>query len=220
MNFRRFDAHHQILGLATVAAALLASGPAAAAVGVGVRLGSQGVGAEVAVGVTKWLSIRGGYYGGSIDKTVDEGGIDYDATLRVGGVGVLADFFPMRGGFHLTAGLFQNDNEIEVEATPTEAQEIGGVTYEPSEIGKLSGRVEFDDKAPYFGIGWGNLARGKRVGFLFDLGVLRQGSGDVKLRSTREVSNADLRAEEREIEDDISSYDLWPVIAAGLAIRF
>jgi hypothetical protein len=74
--------------------------------------------------------------------------------------------------------------------------------------------------APYLGIGWGNAAVGKRVGFLFDLGVLRQGSGDVTLFSNFVlVDPADIEQEIVELEDDIDDYELWPVISFGVAIR-
>jgi hypothetical protein len=61
----------------------------------------------------------------------------------------------------------------------------------------------------------------RRVGFLFDLGVVSQGSGDVTLSSsTGIVDPADLEAEAARIEEDIEDYELWPVLSVGLAIRF
>lgn len=209
-------------GIALVAVLSVAvSAPASGAdVGVGVRAGTQGAGAEVAVGVNKWLAVRGGFYGLNVSESVEESGIDYDGTLKLGSAGVLADFFPLGGKFRLTAGAFSNDNEVELVATPTQSQEIGGTTYTPAQIGQLLGQVSFDDTAPYAGIGWGNLARGKRFGFLFDLGVLGQGSPDVRLDSTGSgVSEGDLRSEERQLEDDLSEFDIWPVISFGLSIR-
>jgi hypothetical protein len=193
----------------------------AADVGVGVRAGTQGLGAELGFGVTGWLGIRGGFYTGSLSFDYEETGIEYDGDLDVGGLGVVADFHPFRNGFRVSAGLFSNDNGIGIKATPTEPQEIGGTIYDPAEIGTLNGDVGFDSTAPYLGLGWGRLAGGKRLAFLFDLGVLRQGSGDVSLSSsTGLIDPADLEAEIAEIESDIEDYDLWPVVSFGLAIRF
>lgn len=193
----------------------------AAETGVGLRAGTQGFGAEFGYALNERVGLRGGIYGASVNESFDEAGIRYDGDLQLGGVGVLADIFVFKGSFRLSAGLFANDNEIELVASPTQPQDIGGTVYTPAEIGQILGEVTFDDTVPYFGIGWGNVARGKRFGFLVDLGVLVQGSGDVRLRSTQTaVSQADLDAEAREIERDISEYDLWPVISFGLAIRF
>lgn len=205
------------------AASVLAGVPAAVAadVGLGLRAGTVGLGAEIAVGVSERLTVRGGLYTADVTDSFDEGGISYDGELSLGGAGVLLDLFPTGGAFHLTAGLFSNDNRIDLTATPTQPQEIGGTVYTPAEIGRLFGDVTFDDTVFYAGLGWGNVARGKRTSFLFDLGVLAQGGGKVRLDATNPViSDADLQAEARQIEDDISSYDLWPVISLGLAIRF
>ena len=47
-------------------------------------------------------------------------------------------------------------------------------------VGVLSGDIDFDDTVPYIGIGRWNVARGKRVGFVVDLGFIKQGGGKVR----------------------------------------
>ena len=86
----------------------------------------------------------------------------------VGGYGLLADFFPMKGTFRLTAGLLSNRNKVELDAVPTgDTIDIGGINPTRTRSGRnvLSGDIDFDSSVPYFGIGWGNVARGKRVRF-------------------------------------------------------
>ncbi len=200
---------------------LLAASPALAAdFGVGVRAGTQGLGAEFGVGFSPLFGLRAGAYAVDVSVDYEEDDIDYDGTLQLGGYGLLADVFPMKGTFRLTAGVLSNRNAVELKAVPTAPIEIGDDTYDPAEVGTLSGDVGFDDTVPYFGIGWGNVSRGKRFGFLCDLGVIRQGSGQVALSSSSGlVDPADLAAEAEEIEDDISDYELWPVVSFGLSIR-
>ncbi len=193
--------------------------------GMSIRTGSQGLGVEGAIGLKDWVTLRGGLYGGGVSYDFEEGGNDYNGDLTVGGLGVLADFFPADGKFRLTAGMFTNNNEIEFDTTPTSPIELGGSTYFPAEIGRLDGKVEFDSSAPYFGIGWGNVAEGDgRFGFLFDAGVLFQGSPDLSLvRSSTVIVpglDQDIQLELDEIEDDVESLEFWPVISFGLAIRF
>jgi hypothetical protein len=115
----------------------------------------------------------------------------------------------------------KNRNGIDLKARPTDDVEIGNTTYTPAQAGTLRGNVDFNDTAPYFGIGYGSAAKGpKRVRFAFDLGVLQQGSGDVSISSSsRLVSSDDLRQEEADLEDDIDNYKLWPVIALGISFR-
>lgn len=215
---------HRMLAFLLVfaGASLCVAEPAAAAdFGLGLRAGTQGLGLEFGVGFTRWIGLRAAGYTLDVSGSRDEGGIDYDGTLELGGYGLLVDFFPMRGTFRLTAGVFSNRNAVELEAAPSAPIEIGGGTYDPAIVGTLVGDVSFDDTAPYFGIGWGNVARGRRVGFLADLGVLRQGAGEVTLAATSGlVDPADLAAEEAELEADIEDYKYWPVISFGLSIRF
>jgi hypothetical protein len=196
--------------------------PASAAdAGIGLRAGTQGLGVELGLAFTPMFGLRAGGYTLDVHEDYEQDGIDYDGTLKLGGYGLLADFFPFKKTFHLTAGVFENRNAVELEAVPTGPIEIGGDIYLPAQVGTLEGDVTFDDVVPYFGIGWGTFAASGRVGFLFDLGVIRQGSGEVTLTSSAGlVSQDDLDAEAQEIEDDIEDYDLWPVISFGLAIRF
>ena len=209
-------------GLAMVLCAVLASAPAAAVdFGLGLRAGTQGLGAELGVGLSPWFGLRAGAYGYDLDREYESEDLTYDGTIEMGGYGLIADFYPMKGSFHLSVGYFSNDTAFAIETTPEAPVDIGNGTYDPSQIGTLSGDVTFDDKAPYFGLGWGNVAKGKRVGFLVDLGIVKQGAGDVTMTSSAGgVSQADLDAEIAEIEDDIADYDYWPVLSFGLAIRF
>lgn len=185
------------------------------------KVGTYGWGAEFGVGFSEWFTLRASANTASVPGDYEEDGIDYDADLSLGGYGLLADFFPMRGTFRLSAGLLANGNEIDLDATPTTDIDIGNNPYTPAQVRVLSGDVAFDDSVPYFGLGWGNVARGGRVAFLVDLGFIRQGSGEVSLRSsTGLVNQGDLDAEAASIEDDIEDIDFWPIVSFGLAIRF
>lgn len=189
--------------------------------GLGLRAGTQGLGAELGIRVSDRFSLRAGYYTADVSDNYEETDITYDGDVQLGGAGLIADFHPFKGSFHVSAGLFSNDNEIGIGATPTTSQDIGGTTYTPMQIGTLDGRISFDSTAVYAGLGWGRINGDKRLSFLFDLGILNQGSGDVDLSSsTGLISNADLQAEIAEIESDIEDYDFWPVISFGIGIRF
>lgn len=193
----------------------------AAELGMGVRGGTHGLGVDFGVGLAPWVSLRVGGSALDVSGDFDEDDIEYDGDLELGGYGLWADFFPMNGMFRLTTGILSNRNALALEAVPTDTIDIGNGSYDPSEVGTLYGDVEFDSTVPYFGVGWGNVARGKRFGFLCDIGAIWQGSGDVTLASTSGlVDPDDLAAEAEEIEEDIEDFEIWPVITFGLAIRF
>ena len=81
--------------------------------------------------------------------------------------------------------------------------------------------MKFRSCVAYFGIGYGNAAKGPgRIGFVFDLGVLPQGRPQVTLTSsTGLVSSADLQKEQSKVSDDTKNFKFWPVIALGLSFR-
>lgn len=113
------------------------------------------------------------------------------------------------------------DNEIDLDASPTENVEIGDTTYTPAQVGTITGSAEIDGMSPYIGIGWGNpIQSNRRWGFTLDLGVAFTDSPDVSLSSTGIVSLADLEQERQEIEDDLDSLKIYPVITLGLFYRF
>jgi hypothetical protein len=207
------------LVLAVFCASTVAS--AGELLGIGVKAGTLGFGLELTVQATRWLGFRASANQYDYSKSFDNSGIQYDGTLKMGGYGVLADFYPSRSRFRLTLGALSNRNKIELTSTPTSNIVIGDGNYTPAQVGTLTGNVKFQSVVPYFGIGYGNAARGPhRVGFVFDLGVISQGSGDATLSaSAGGVSPADLQTEAQQVEDDIKSYKLWPVIAFGISFR-
>lgn len=191
--------------------------------GVGLKAGTYGWGADFGVALTDLWTVRGSFHRLDVSESESIDDIDYDADLELGGEGILVDLFPMRGQFRLTAGVFSNRNDLALLAVPTTDVEIGNNTYTPAEIGTLTTGVGFDDTAPYLGLGWGNVARGSsRVRFVFDVGVLLQGSPEVApiTASAGMVDPADLDLERFDIEDDLEDFDLWPVLNLGIAIRF
>lgn len=87
----------------------------------------------------------------------------------------------------------------------------------------LRGDLEFDGFAPYVGLGWDSTFTSRsNWSFTFQAGVLFQGNPEVTLRQTSgpAVSQSDLNAEARNIEDELDSLELYPVLSMGLSFRF
>lgn len=202
---------------------VVASSPVRAGdrVGVGVKAGTLGLGVDLTGRITDWFSIRGSYSTGDVSTTDQRSGIEYDNDIALGAYGVMFDFHPARNNFRLTAGFMRNRTGADVTSTPTGDTEIGDTTYTPAQIGTLTGTIDFKKDVPYFGIGYGNAAKGPhRVRFLLDVGVLSQGSAQVTLTSsTGLVSQSDLDQEIQQAEDDMKNDKLYPVVSLGLSFR-
>ncbi len=189
--------------------------------GVGFKVGTLGLGVELTGQVNHWFALRASLNQYNYSHSFDKEDIHYDGDLKLGGYGVLADVYPVRGRFRLTAGLLSNRNKVDLTANPTSSVTIGDTVYTPQEVGTLTGEMRFRSTVPYFGLGFGNAARGpRRVGFVFDLGVVPQGSANVTLSSdTGAVSSSDLQKEASKVSHDSKGLETWPVVALGVSVR-
>jgi hypothetical protein len=196
------------------AAALIAAG-SAHAFGIGARIGTTGVGADVAWNFAPMLDARIGYSTLSWSRDVTTEGLRYDGRLKLGSLSGLVDFAPFGPFLRLTGGLTYNDNRYEVRGTPP-----GG--------GALHGRVEAGrDLAPYLGIGFGRVA-GAGVNFYSDFGVVFQGSPRARLNADctglGPAACASLQAqaatEQQRLEDELRRFRYYPVLNIGLTIGF
>jgi hypothetical protein len=212
---------------------MLCVGAAANAdVGMSLRAGTLGAGADVNFGLTETLNLRLGYSMYSYDETVEETDVTYDGELKLSNASALLDWHVFNGGFRLSFGAVGGGTEVDVVGVPAPNNtfDIGDETFLASEVGNLTGKIEMGNSvSPYFGFGWGNTVdKAGRITFLFDLGVVYTGSPDVSLdvncgvttASRCNLLRAEVQKEEDEIATDATEYELWPVVSLGLAIRF
>lgn len=199
--------------------------PVQAQFGVGARASTLGFGAEVSYRPNNRLGVRGGFNYFRLTKDSDVQGIAYALTPKLENGTAIVDFFPLGGAFHLSAGLLFNHNEGRMVARLTEDVVIGNDTYTPSQVGSLTGVVDFRKSAPYAGIGFSGQGR---VSFLFDLGVGFTGTPRVNLAGTTNLTgqakaqfDADVASEQNQLRSDIAdkSYLKYhPVLSLGLRI--
>jgi hypothetical protein len=235
-NHRRPFAPTPLAALAlAVLAAVLAGGAAQAQLALAVKAGTLGAGLEVTGGLNPHFNLRLGLNRYDYSSQRKESGIDYDAKAQLRNSTLLVDWYPLWRGFHLTGGLVRNDNVVDGRSrTPgSGVYVLGGVPVPASQVGTLRAGVDFDPQVPYAGLGWGNpINTDGRLSFYLDLGVVFQGKPRVGLAAeipagsplnnpvARQALEVLLQAEARDIEDDLKSYDKYPVVALGLAYRF
>ena len=209
--------------------ALLLAAHGALAAGVGVRAGTTGIGADVAVEVLPTLSARVGYSYLSFSTSVDSTYVEYDAKPKLSNGNLFLDWSPL-GPFRITGGLILNDNKVDVTGVPTGGTfTLNGVVYPASSIGSLTGTVKSGNSAaPYLGIGYGNVS-GAGVNFYFDLGVMFQGNPKATLTATCGPSlpaaqcsqlQANAAAEALDLQDSIKNFKYYPVASIGVTIGF
>jgi hypothetical protein len=212
------------------------SNAAHAEIGMGLRVGTHGYGADLDFGLTEKLNLRVGYGLLSYSDTIEDTDVVYEADADMSNASAILDWHPFASGFRVSFGAVGPGLTVDVVGQPTGGTyEIGDSTYTAAQIGTLNGQVKFANSvAPYIGIGYGNVVdKNHRVTFLFDLGVAYIGKSEVNLSATcgptlsaaqcntlQSQLASDIAAEQQELADDVGAVEFWPVIQIGLGIRF
>lgn len=178
------------------------------------------------VNVLSDVNLRFGVGALSFDYDDEFSDIDYDFELDLLTFPITLDWYPFDEKFHISAGVVFNETDVSLDGRGNGSVEIDGITYTAAEVGNLSGSLDFDNVAPYIGIGWGNaFGKSRRWGFVTDLGVAFTGSPDVALSATGTLASdptfrAHLANEEADLQDDLDDFKIYPVFSANLYFRF
>ncbi len=208
-------------------AVLAAAAPVQAQVGIGLRASTLGAGGELSVR-GKYLGLRVGGYYFTTNRNATIQGIDYALKPKLQNATAIVDLHPLGSAFHLSGGMLYNSNQGTVEAQLTGPITIGTTTYQPSDVGSLTGEVRYASKyAPYAGLGFSGRGR---VSLLFDVGVVFSGYPKVALTGTTNLTgqakaafDQNVQQEIQNVQDDIESRSYlkyYPVVSLGLRFGF
>jgi len=210
-------------GLAVLALLLTSAANADNDFGIGVKVGTLGMGLEASWQPLPYMDIRIGTSSYDYDNDGRYGGLNYDAVFALDQYYATANFhFPI-SPMRISAGVYSNGNEFLL--VNDQFQDIG--PYPGDQIGVITSTTTFDGTAPYLGIGFDFTLAGK-VGLNLDLGVLWQGDPVVTLEVDGSLGQDPvdpgfqdmLDAEAQAIEDDMGDFKAWPVISLGFVYKF
>lgn len=125
----------------------LASPPAMADVGLGVKVGTLGLGAEGTIPLSPGINLRAGINTFQFEFTDTSSNIDYNFELELESYALLIDWHPFAGAFKLSGGLVSNKNRLAMDATPTGTVTIGNSNYPTGSVGTLHGEIDFKSAA-------------------------------------------------------------------------
>lgn len=214
-----------LLITASCAAALFV--PAwAAPIGVGAGVGTLGLGLSVSVPfVPRLLDGRLIVNGGQVTRHMTTDGLNYDAKAHFRNAALLADFYPFHGIFHVTGGVYYDDNRVNLTATSTNGiYDINGFVAPASAVGPVTGTIRYRRYAPYLGLGWSNDAY-RRPGwdYAVDLGVMWD-RPTTTLSAPGAASDPALAAElasvQAQIENEANRLKAYPVASLTIGYRF
>lgn len=197
--------------------------------GFSTRVGTLGIGVDVAKSVTSQVNGRLGFNFGKIDVNRTDSGINYDSQLNLSSVQLFGDYYPFSSsGFRVTGGLVAQNNKFSVTSKPsgTGTYTIDNTIYPISAVGSLTGEYKYGNSiAPYVGIGIGKSTN-DGFGFNADLGVMFTGAPKVTLNAsnptfnTNPITRTQLDNQVRQTENDLKGFNVYPVLSIGLSYGF
>ena len=195
-----------------------------AMVDIDVHASTLGMGAGFAVPLSENIAARLSVskYTYSYQSTSDN--INYDTKLKLENVAALFDWHLFSGVTHLTAGAIYNNNGFTMSAVPTGGTfTINNQTYTTSQISSLNADISFNKLVPYLGFGWSGRPSKSGFSFKSDFGIMYQGSPKASLSATGTSASAaasNIAASEAQLNKDMSSFNIYPVISIGMGYAF
>lgn len=203
-------------------------------VGMGINYGAfSGPTLELSYPLSDTLQLRGALSNGmSLSETASTDGVDYEVSTN-GGINRLAlDYHPFNNGFFLSAGYAINNFSLDADGdvSSNETVTIGDTDYTATSAVKLKGKLDWDN-APSLSFGWGH-SPAAGLGFMVEIGAYFTGAADVGLSGSGTVTDGtttydvsdeiadDIRAEEKNLQEDVGEFELLPVLQAGITYRF
>lgn len=197
--------------------------------GVGVRGGTQGLGADLGVPLNDDWSMRFGVSAFNWDRSLDVTDVRYDARLRLQNLSALVEWHPI-GPFRLSAGVVPTRNRIDVRGEPVDTRyRINGTFYDAVEIRDLRGEIRTGRSlSPYVGLGYGVVAR-RGFNIYADVGATYQGRpraelsvgcGPTLTAQRCAQLQSDVAAEQGELASRVRNFKWFPVVNIGVTIGF
>jgi hypothetical protein len=195
--------------------------------GLSLKVGTLGVGADFTVRVFDFLNLRLGATYTPLEYDFiykdNESDIDMTANADFNVFSILADVHPFGAGFRISAGPMLNNNDFSGDLN------AGTIVLhkEAFDISSGTASVDFDELCWYLGLGYGNaIGANGNWHFIFDLGVMYQGSIDITASAVavdpdaQSVLDRALESEITHIEDDYAWLQFYPVVSIGLSYKF
>ena len=217
-----------LLAVAPSLAASALHGGAVQDVSVAGRVGTLGLGADVAVAVHDRVSLRGGagVLGIELDLT-GRFGLDDGRTAALTLPNALYNLGAevTLGGLRIGAGVLFKSGEPAYRVTLDKGANvvIGGSTYEETEVKTLTTTLSSGPTAPYLLLGFGpRTSHG--LSFVADIGVALPVGAELALAATGDQGviasrrfRDDLEQEQTDVNDDAGGFvNTWPVVSLGV----
>ena len=217
------------------------------AVAVSVKLGTTGVGVDVATPLARRLGLRSGASFFSYNTSLTTDGLNITGGLHLQGASTSLDIYPFKNSFRISPGLtYTNKNRMNANLSVPGGQSFslgdgGNYTSDPSN--PIQGTASFvfgNSLAPRLTMGFESLRpnHGGRVSFPLDIGVQYTAAPVVKLAISGNscgsqsqsdgsmdsgcgaVDQTNVAQEQSELQQDLKPLRFYPLVSFGVTVKF
>lgn len=171
-----------------------------------------GLGGEAAYRFSDEFGVRAPFGSANVDFDGDFEGYNVGASIKTGGIGLMADYFPTGRAFHISAGAFHSDYSLSGTAYDVD---VDGMTTDVA--------IEFRQKreiSPIAALGW-DWQIGKHGQITADVGAIFGSGFDVTARESSGLASQDrVDAEIADLRDAAGKIKVLPYIKLGVGFRF
>lgn len=197
-------------------------------IGVGLSIGTTGVGGEISARPFGNIVLRagGGWFALQHDFSADD--LTFDLKSNLVSAGATIDWHPFAGAFRLSAGGRYHNSDFSGQGSSiTGAFTINGHPYAMATTGPIYADVTSSRTvAPYLGLGFDSTHfSDSRWALALDLGAVYVGKPSSRITAQNESVvpglRADLDVEQKKLDDSLGKYgQFWPVATLTLKYRF
>jgi hypothetical protein len=196
-------------------------------VGIGLTVGTVGVGGEVSVRPIGNFVLRLGGTWFAFDHDFNVDNVTYGLKTNFISAGATIDWHPFGNGIRLSAGGRYHSVDFTGKGSAIGTFDLNGHSYTIATTGPLSANVTWPGAvAPYLGIGFDSTHfSDSRWALALDLGVIHAGEPTSKLTALNATPGSqlatDLLIAQKDLGDSVSKYgQFWPVVTLALKYRF
>lgn len=187
---------------------------------IGVGVSTFGGNLEVGYHTTDKLRVRGALLGGfRYDDEVEVEGINADADGNLGGLTLVADYYPWSNGFRVSGGLFFSTTDLESKATASIAApiDIGGTNYTSGTV-NVEGSFQ-NNVSPMLTAGY-DWSVSNRWTLSGELGAVFVGGVDISVKSDTLQAQIDADTDIQDAIKDAADLNVYPYLALTASFRF
>lgn len=171
-----------------------------------------GLGGEVGYRLNDRFGLRAPFGSGEASFDGDYDGYDVTGDANIGGLGILVDFFPGKGAFHVSGGAFKTDYSLTGVARDVN---VNGYTTDV-----MLDVYQKRDIAPVIAFGW-DFQIGKHGSLSADLGAVFGSGFNVNASESSGLApQSEVDAEMKEFRDAAADLKVLPYFKFGLGFKF